>query len=126
MTARCWDLAQLDRDYGEFVKTYRPMLASIRSGELSPRGSPALRTELVHDYRMFLDPDLPTELLPRAWRGGTLGERAMRWASAVVVHECARPHLHSPSMRSTTACTVLARESCVGSSPSASPAAVGA
>src|SRR3984885_6778066 len=39
MTARCWDLAQLKRDYGEFVETYRPRLASIRSGELSPQGS---------------------------------------------------------------------------------------
>lgn len=71
MTARCWDLAQLNRDYGEFVETYRPRLASIRSGELSPQGSLLLRTELVHDYRMFpfRDPDLPAELLPAGWRG---------------------------------------------------------
>jgi phenylacetic acid degradation operon negative regulatory protein len=71
MTARCWDLAQLNRDYSEFLKTYRPKLASIRSGEPSPRRSLVLRTELVHDYRKFpfRDPDLPAELLPRAWRG---------------------------------------------------------
>jgi phenylacetic acid degradation operon negative regulatory protein len=71
MTARCWDLAQLNSDYSEFVKTYRPKLASIRSGELSPRRSLVLRTELVHEYRKFpfRDPDLPAELLPTAWRG---------------------------------------------------------
>lgn len=71
MTARCWDLAQLNRDYGQFVKTYRPKLASIRSGELSPLRSLVLRTELIHDYRKFpfRDPDLPAELLPEAWHG---------------------------------------------------------
>jgi phenylacetic acid degradation operon negative regulatory protein len=76
MTARCWDLAQLNRDYSEFVQTYRPKLASIRSGELSPQTSLVLRTELVHDYRKFpfRDPDLPTELLPKAWRGAEAHE----------------------------------------------------
>ena len=71
MTSRCWDLAQLNRDYSEFVKTYRPKLVTIRSGELSPLRSLLLRTELIHDYRKFpfRDPDLPTELLPKAWRG---------------------------------------------------------
>jgi phenylacetic acid degradation operon negative regulatory protein len=71
MTARCWDLAQLNRDYSQFVKTYRPKLASIRSGELSPPTSLVLRTELIHDYRKFpfRDPDLPAELLPKAWHG---------------------------------------------------------
>lgn len=71
MTARCWDLAQLDRDYSEFVKTYRPKLALIRSGHLSPVRSLVLRTELIHDYRKFpfRDPDLPGELLPAAWHG---------------------------------------------------------
>jgi phenylacetic acid degradation operon negative regulatory protein len=71
MTARCCDLARLDRDYSEFVKTYRPKLASISSGDLSPLRSLVLRTELVHDYRKFpfRDPDLPGELLPTAWHG---------------------------------------------------------
>jgi phenylacetic acid degradation operon negative regulatory protein len=71
MTARCWDLARLNRDYGAFVRLYSSKLASITSNMLSPRDSLVLRTELIHDYRKFpfRDPDLPAELLPRAWHG---------------------------------------------------------
>lgn len=71
MTARCWNLAQLDRDYTEFVQAYRRKLAPVGSAGLSPQRSLVLRTELIHDYRKFpfRDPDLPAELLPEAWHG---------------------------------------------------------
>jgi phenylacetic acid degradation operon negative regulatory protein len=71
IAARAWDLEGLDRAYGELLRTYRPRLATYRSGEL--QGSRALveRMNLVHDYRRFpfRDPDLPPELLPEGWCG---------------------------------------------------------
>lgn len=71
IASRCWDLAALDRAYGEFLETYRPRLASYRAERI--RGTDALveRMNLIHDYRHFpfRDPDLPPELLPEGWSG---------------------------------------------------------
>lgn len=71
MATRSWDLAALNKDYGELLDRYRPRLAVYRTGE--PRGREALveRMRLTHDYRLFpfRDPDLPPELLPEDWTG---------------------------------------------------------
>jgi phenylacetic acid degradation operon negative regulatory protein len=71
MAARSWDLAGLNKDYGELLERYRPRVARYRASE--PRGREALveRMRLVHDYRLFpfRDPDLPPELLPEGWTG---------------------------------------------------------
>ncbi len=58
-----WDLEGLSAEYAAF----RERFAALR-----PRGGEAVfraQTELVHGWRRlaFLDPDLPAELLPRAW-----------------------------------------------------------
>jgi len=68
---RCWNLAELDRDYGALLERYRPRLAGYRRGELTGRDALVERMQLIHDYRLFpfRDPDLPPELLPEGWSG---------------------------------------------------------
>jgi len=68
---RCWNLAELDRDYVELLERYRPRLAGYRRGELTGCGALVERMQLIHDYRLFpfRDPDLPPELLPEGWSG---------------------------------------------------------
>jgi phenylacetic acid degradation operon negative regulatory protein len=71
MAARCWDLASLNDDYQELLRTYRPRMSEYRRGRLSPQEALVERMQLTHDYRMFpfRDPDLPEELVPAGWRG---------------------------------------------------------
>lgn len=71
MAARCWDLATLDADYRELLRTYRARMPAYRAGELSPREALVERMRLTYDYRKFpfRDPDLPIELLPAGFTG---------------------------------------------------------
>lgn len=71
IATRAWDLDELDRDYQELLRSYRPRLARYRSGDLHGRHALTERMRLVHDYRRFpfRDPDLPPELLPKGWHG---------------------------------------------------------
>ena len=65
-----WDLAELSRAYGAFVRRYRP-LAPAAAGGLAPERAFIVRTLLIHEYRRLLlrDPGLPGELLPADWQG---------------------------------------------------------
>ncbi len=71
MAARSWDLAALNEDYRELLRTYRSRMPSYRSGHLGPEEALVERMRLTHDYRKFpfRDPDLPTDLLPAGWVG---------------------------------------------------------
>ena len=65
LVAACWDLEELESRYEEFIDTFGPMRT---------RGAPSsfvALTRLVHEWRKFpfLDPRLPTRLLPRRWSG---------------------------------------------------------
>jgi phenylacetic acid degradation operon negative regulatory protein len=69
---RCWDVAAIAAAYREFIDRYRPRLN--RERQLNDLGDEAAfvdRLWLVHDYRKFayLDPGLPSELLPAHWPG---------------------------------------------------------
>jgi phenylacetic acid degradation operon negative regulatory protein len=68
---RCWDLAELDRDYAALLQRYRPRLTEYRRGGLTGAQVLVERIQLIHDYRHFpfRDPDLPPELLPEGWSG---------------------------------------------------------
>lgn len=74
LVRRAWDLVELARGYADFIATYEPLLAQLRSSPL-PEGSDELacllRILLVHDYRRSLlrDPELPEVLLPADWPG---------------------------------------------------------
>jgi len=69
---RCWNVASIAAAYREFISRYRPRFdLEIALGELSDEGAFVERLWLVHDYRRFayLDPGLPSELLPAHWPG---------------------------------------------------------
>jgi len=69
---RWWDLDELERRYEASIRAYEPALARLRGG--GPRsGEEALAqyVRVLTDWRQlpYLDPGLPTELLPEGWVG---------------------------------------------------------
>jgi phenylacetic acid degradation operon negative regulatory protein len=69
---RCWDVAAIARSYEAFIARYEPRLARERAASaLLDEGAFVERLWLVHDYRKFayIDPGLPSELLPAHWPG---------------------------------------------------------
>ncbi|MDQ2871669.1 MAG: phenylacetic acid degradation operon negative regulatory protein PaaX [Candidatus Eremiobacteraeota bacterium] len=77
---KCWDLAAIGAQYGEFIAAYEPRLAAERDHDgLQPEEAFVERMWLVHDYRKFtyVDPGLPSTLLPAHWPG-TLAAKLFR------------------------------------------------
>jgi phenylacetic acid degradation operon negative regulatory protein len=69
---RCWNVESIASAYREFISRYRPRFHLEISGDaLGDEGAFVERLWLVHDYRKFayLDPGLPSELLPAHWPG---------------------------------------------------------
>ena len=67
-----WNLAELDERYGEFVATFRPLMAALQKNpQASDQTAFIARTLLIQEYRkiMLRDPLLPQELLPGDWQG---------------------------------------------------------
>lgn len=74
LVERCWDLSAIATAYRGFIERYEPRLAAERQRhELSEEAAFVERLWLVHDYRKFtyLDPGLPSELVPAHWPGTT-------------------------------------------------------
>ncbi len=74
LVERCWDLTAIAAAYREFIARYQPRRAEEREGAvLTNEGAFVERLWLVHDYRKFayLDPGLPSELVPAHWPGTT-------------------------------------------------------
>lgn len=71
IASRCWDFDKLNQDYGDFISKYRGQLPRLKSGLLNPEEALVARTQIILEYRRFPfnDPDLPSELLPKRWRG---------------------------------------------------------
>ena len=74
LVRRAWNLQELAESYSEFVATYLPTLAELRSdrqAEVDGEDAFLLRLLLIHDYRRLLlrDPELPEVLLPADWPG---------------------------------------------------------
>ncbi|GAA3191228.1 PaaX family transcriptional regulator C-terminal domain-containing protein [Dactylosporangium siamense] len=92
MVARSWDLDELRRLYGEFLALSRPVLRRWRrANQLDDAAAFTDYTTTLHRWRRFpyLDPGLPTEVIPHKWEGeeartlflelhGLLQERALR------------------------------------------------
>jgi len=81
LAARAWELDALAADYRVFSEVQR---------RRSPSGDAdtfAATVELVHDWRRFpfVDPELPTELLPDGWAGSTAAadfhDRHVAWGA---------------------------------------------
>ena len=73
---RCWDLEGLNQTYADFIAKYEPLLNERKTrlaegNGLDPSECFVQRFMLVHEYRSFpyVDPNLPTELLPDDWLG---------------------------------------------------------
>ena len=69
---RCWDIEAIAAAYRQFIARYEPRLRGERErNDLSDESALVERLWLVHDYRKFayLDPGLPSELLPAHWPG---------------------------------------------------------
>lgn len=67
-----WDLAELSRRYGRFLRQFQPAARALGARRApSPAAAFTLRTLLVHEYRKvhLRDPLLPAELLPNDWVG---------------------------------------------------------
>ena len=74
LVARCWDLEKIADAYREFIDRYATRLERERErSNLSDEEAFVERLWLVHDYRKFtyLDPGLPSELVPAHWPGTT-------------------------------------------------------
>jgi phenylacetic acid degradation operon negative regulatory protein len=85
---RCWDVAQIAAAYREFAARYEPRLQQERErADLDDEAALVERLWLVHDYRKFayLDPGLPSELLPAHWPGTSAASLFREYYSALDV-----------------------------------------
>jgi phenylacetic acid degradation operon negative regulatory protein len=96
---RCWDVEAIASAYREFNSRYRQRFErEIASGDLTDEGALVERLWLVHDYRKFayLDPGLPSELLPAHWPGTAAAALFREYYAAIEVksqryfHLCTR------------------------------------
>jgi len=71
MAERCWDLATINAEYVRLLDQLQQEMNVARLKKMSGRDALRARIELVHSYRKlpFLDPDLPSQLLPKGWKG---------------------------------------------------------
>jgi phenylacetic acid degradation operon negative regulatory protein len=68
LAARCWDLQAINASYAAFQQTFRPYADGKR---LTDRECLVVRFRLINGYRRFpfVDPGLPSDLLPEDWLG---------------------------------------------------------
>ena len=86
LLSKCWDLEAIASAYREFIQTYEPRLARERNRDgLSEEDAFVERLWLVHDYRKFtyVDPGLPSTLLPAHWPGTTAAALFREYYAAI-------------------------------------------
>ncbi|MDQ4117453.1 MAG: PaaX family transcriptional regulator [Actinomycetota bacterium] len=71
VVAQAWDLERVEQAYEEFLAEFEPDAANG-----VPPNVLARQVQLVHAWRRFpfLDPELPSELLPERWAGARAAE----------------------------------------------------
>lgn len=76
LVQKCWDIDEINGKYKEFIDTYRDKYEELanklrHNHEVADSRCFVEKTILVHEYRkfLFIDPDLPQELLPEPWLG---------------------------------------------------------
>jgi phenylacetic acid degradation operon negative regulatory protein len=85
---RCWNVAQIASAYRGFISRYEPHFAREREqSALTDEEALVERLWLVHDYRKFtyLDPGLPSELLPAHWPGTAAAALFREYYAAIEV-----------------------------------------
>lgn len=79
LAARCWDLDHLREAYGEFFAAAGQVLDDWSGGPAAGAPSDAFAdyVAVLHEWRKmpYMDPGLPTELLPDDWEGTRAAER---------------------------------------------------
>jgi phenylacetic acid degradation operon negative regulatory protein len=86
MVARAWDLSEVETRYEGFIAEFSTLQPADGAEVLHAQ------TLLVHEWRRFpfLDPRLPTDLLPANWRGAQAAElfhrRHLEWRPAARQH----------------------------------------
>lgn len=86
LLTKCWDLDAIARAYGDFIRAYEPRLERERAeGSLSDEEAFVERLWLVHNYRKFtyVDPGLPSTLLPAHWPGTTAASLFREYYAAI-------------------------------------------
>src|SRR5262249_14788386 len=78
LTHKCWDVAGFGTMYSRFAAHWEPVLDRWSASDGHAHGSPGLAQAAFRDYisvvaewrRLpFLDPGLPTDVLPDGWEG---------------------------------------------------------
>ncbi|SHG00879.1 phenylacetic acid degradation operon negative regulatory protein PaaX [Ornithinibacillus halophilus] len=75
LVSKCWNLDEVNNRYQEFIQEYSQKYVidknKLSKGELTDGDCFVKCAMLVHQYRKFLfvDPNLPKELLPEKWLG---------------------------------------------------------
>src|SRR5699024_1257127 len=75
MVDKCWDLPAIAAQYQQFINKYRMMYRTsktkLNNGQMTDSEAFVQSASLVHQYRkfLFIDPNLPKELLPEEWIG---------------------------------------------------------
>jgi phenylacetic acid degradation operon negative regulatory protein len=73
LIARSWDVDQMRAAYRAYLEEFRPVLAAHRSGDPDQDPARAFADFVagLHEWRKlpYVDPGLPTELLPPDWEG---------------------------------------------------------
>jgi phenylacetic acid degradation operon negative regulatory protein len=83
---KCWDVGAIAEAYRGFIARYEPRLTAERTGDaLTDEAAFIERLWLVHDYRKFVyvDPGLPSELLPPHWPGTTAAALFREYYAAI-------------------------------------------
>ncbi|KGX86884.1 phenylacetic acid degradation operon negative regulatory protein PaaX [Pontibacillus litoralis] len=72
---KSWDMSQINDKYDQFIRHYSQQFVvdknKMKHEQMTDAQCFVERTKLVHEYRkfLFIDPGLPTELLPAKWYG---------------------------------------------------------
>lgn len=71
LVERCWDLAELRRRYSAFLVQWEPVLAAARESDPDEGAAFTEYLAALDQWRglPFLDPGLPSDLLPPGWEG---------------------------------------------------------
>lgn len=76
LVRKCWNLEEINGAYQAFIEDWRPQYEAMQrkvaaKQEIADSDCFVEKTQLVHRYRKFLfvDPDVPEELLPDLWLG---------------------------------------------------------
>lgn len=80
VVTKCWDLADINEKYAQFIERYSQKYIidknKISKDEMSDSSCFVEKALLVHQYRkfLFIDPSLPSELLPDKWLGDSAAD----------------------------------------------------